>query len=496
MDKFKTFLLYLTIFTTGGVILIIEIGGTRILAPFYGSTIFVWSSLITVTLGSLSLGYFIGGKIADRYPLAKVLYSILILGGFLTILFIKINQPLLVFSDQFGLRFGPLVGAFVLFSLPLFVFSIAGPFIIRLRSLAIEKTGSVSGYVYGISTVGSLVGALLVGFYLIPNFSIVNILTVSASVVIILSIIGLFLEKTDIKIIGLVILMLLAGFLMSGVNYKDAESKIEIIHQEASFYADLKIMETPGGSTCLVMDGAIQTCVFGKTAQPEARFVKEIKRRLEESFPEDTRILLMGLGGGAIVGALGKNYSMDIVELDPSIVKLAKEFFKLELTSDDNIFIDDARTYLRKTDKKYDLIISDLYLGNTMPIYMYTQEAFELVKSRLTDRGVFIINVVGRIDGSDEMAFSIIKTLSTVFPNVIVTSSKPEELDNILVHVSLDMDYQPEFKAYYHEKELDYGQAKIITDARNPLDLLLVKSSIEYLTISKKLAGYEPLFSN
>ena len=496
MNKFKTFLLYLTIFVTGGVILIIEIGGTRLLAPFYGSTIFVWSSLITVTLGSLSLDYFIGGRIADRYPSAKVLYSILILGGFLTILFIKLNQSLLVFTDQFGLRFGPLVGAFVLFSLPLSIFSTMGPFLIRLRSMKIEKTGSVSGYVYGISTVGSLLGALLVGFYLIPNFSIVNILTVSAGLVISLSVIGLFLEKIDIRIAGSVILILLACLVLPSVSYKDKEHQIKIIHQEPSFYADLKILETPGGSICLVMDGAIQTCIYGDGSVPEAKYVREINRRLKESFPEDTSILLMGLGGGGLVKVLADDYEIDIVELDSDIVKLAKEFFKLELTSDDNIFIDDARTYLKNSDKKYDLIISDLYLGNTMPIYMYTQEAFELVKSRLTDRGVFINNVVGRIDGTDEMAPSIIKTLASVFPNVIITSNDPDKLDNILVHTSLDMNYHPEFKAYYRECDVDYSQAEVITDLKNPLDLLLAKSSGEFLAISKELAGYESLFSN
>jgi len=490
MNKFKIFFLYLTIFVTGGVVLIIEIGGTRLMAPFYGSTIFVWSSLITITLGSLSLGYFVGGRIADRYPLAKTLYAVLILGGFLTIFFIKLNQPLLVFTDA----------ALILFSLPLFIFSMAGPFIIRLRSLAIEKTGSVSGYVYGISTVGSLLGALLVGFYLIPNFSIINILTISAGVVITLSVIGLFLEKTDFRAIGSTILILLAFFLMPGFDYKSTEGQIKIIHQEPSLYADLKIIETSTGLKCLVMDGIMQTCMSGDGFVPDAEYIKEIKHLAGESFLKGVNILLLGLGGGGMVKVLTEDYSVDTVELDSSIIKLAKEYFNLELTDDDNIFVDDARTYLKNGHKEYDLIVSDLYFGSSMPTYMFSQEAFELVKSRLTDRGVFVANIVGRIDGTDDMIPSIVKTLSSVFPNVTAASNDPGKLDNILVYGSMDIDYQPEFKPgltnRYQKQSVDYESSQLITDDRNPLDLLLIKSTTEFLSIYRKLSGYQTSFVN
>ena len=115
LNKLRTYFLYLTLLVSGGVILVIEIAGARVLAPFYGSTIFVWSSLIAVTLGFLALGYFIGGFFADKYPKGQCFYFIIFLGGAIALLLIKLNQPLLVFSDRFGFKFGPLVATLMLF---------------------------------------------------------------------------------------------------------------------------------------------------------------------------------------------------------------------------------------------------------------------------------------------------------------------------------------------------------------------------------------------
>src|SRR4030042_308912 len=150
-SSIKNYFLYFTLFVSGGVILIIEIAGTRILAPFFGSTIFVWSSLITTTLGFLALGYFLGGVLADKYPKAYCFYFAIFLGGGAALVLIKLNQHLLVFSDKFGFKFGPLVSSALLFALPLLLLSMAGPFAIRLLSREREHSGHVSGMVFGIS---------------------------------------------------------------------------------------------------------------------------------------------------------------------------------------------------------------------------------------------------------------------------------------------------------------------------------------------------------
>jgi len=144
-DLLRNIWLHLTLFITGAGVLVIEIVGTRVLSPFYGSTIFVWSSLIAVTLGFLALGYFASGFIADKFPKGSLLYFLIFLGGALALLLMKLNQPLLVFSDSFGFRMGPLVASLVLFALPLMFLGMAGPFVIRLMAVTLEQTGHVSG---------------------------------------------------------------------------------------------------------------------------------------------------------------------------------------------------------------------------------------------------------------------------------------------------------------------------------------------------------------
>lgn len=500
MNKLKTYFLYLTVFITGGVILIIEILGTRILAPFYGSTIFVWSSLISVTLGALALGYLLGGLLADKKPEIKIFYGIIFLAGIFTAIVMKIDQPLLVFSDRFGLRFGPLVAAKMLFAAPLFLLGMVTPFAIRLRAQFIEKVGMTSGSIFAFATVGSLAGALLAGFFLVPVFSLSAIFAVSGALLIVVALLGVFLftkaqrPRREFFLTLLVAVLFGTGlFYFPKFLYDKDSSDFKIVHQEQSFYADLKVIQGKG-SRCLLMDGSPQTCiVLGQGISP-ARYIAELNR-LSEFWPKNSRVLLLGLGAGAIVKSLNKEFSIDIVELDQRIAELAQEYFGFELDENDRLFVDDARSFLKKTDKSYDIIISDLYFGNTIPVYLYTKEAVNFMKQRLAKGGVLITNIVGQLKGKDNLVVSLIRTQAEVFPNIIITTDNPKEpSSNILVHAFSDENYKPLFEGRYKEQNINYEKGIIITDAKNPLELLLVKTSEEFLTGTKKMLGYKVLF--
>lgn len=175
MEKLKIYFFYLTIFITGAVILVIEILGTRILAPFYGSTIFVWSSLISITLAFLALGYFLGGKIVDKKPDINLLYWIIFIAGIAILIIPKIDKFVLLKTDFLGLRFGPLISSFILFSIPLFLLGMVSPFAVRIKTKIVDKVGVTAGNLYAISTLGCLAGGLLTGFYFVPSFSVKSI---------------------------------------------------------------------------------------------------------------------------------------------------------------------------------------------------------------------------------------------------------------------------------------------------------------------------------
>ncbi len=168
----KTTFFYLTIFITGAAVLVIEILGTRILAPFYGSTIFVWSSLISVTLAFLALGYLWGGKLADRKPDTGLLYWIVFAAGISIVLIPKYSNWVLIQTDRFGLKFGPLIAAFIIFFAPLFLLGAVSPFAVKIRTRLLDHLGITAGSLYATATLGSLAGALFAGFLLIPNFSV------------------------------------------------------------------------------------------------------------------------------------------------------------------------------------------------------------------------------------------------------------------------------------------------------------------------------------
>jgi len=495
--------MYITIFFSGAAVLIIEIAGTRVLSPFYGSTIFVWSSLIITTLGFLALGYFFGGVVADKYPEGKWFYSIIFAGGAAALLLLKFNQPILIYSDRFGLKTGPLAAAIMLFALPLCIFSMASPFAIRLQSKAVEKAGHVSGRIFAISTAGSLLGAVLAGFYLIPNFLLKDIFSVTAIVIMLIAFIGLIIEKAPQNIIIPTVIILTIILALSFREYKTQEDVITMIHQEPSFYADLQVGEARG-NRMLFMDGNLQTGVLKEKNlgpiliqynKPSAKYIIEIQR-LSEDWATNSDVLLLGLGGGSLDNALHDDFAVDAVEIDPKIAKLAKEYFYHTSDENNELFIEDARSFLRKTDKKYDYIIIDLSLGNTLPFHFYTKESVELIRDHLKNNGAVVMNLSMRYSENNAALTSILRTFDEVFPEIIVTIPEEEEhLVNMLVHTSKNPNYNPGLNGDYHEVELNFSDGVVLTDQKNPLEVYLVQSLEEFLKEQKRIFGLEPLFS-
>lgn len=186
MTVFDKYYFYATVFAVGAVILIIEILGTRILAPFYGSTIYVWSSLITSTLAALSLGYWLGGKIADKKPNMGTLYSLLFLAGALILTTPFYSNSALLATDPLGLRFGPLAASALIFIPSLFILGMVSPFAVKLTTNSLDNLGIRAGNIYALATIGSLSGALLAGFYLFVSFPISAIMNSLGLVLIIL----------------------------------------------------------------------------------------------------------------------------------------------------------------------------------------------------------------------------------------------------------------------------------------------------------------------
>ena len=491
----KNLYLYLIVFVSGASVLAIEILGTRILGPFYGVSLFLWSALITVTLAALSVGYLIGGRLADKGPTIRRLCLIIAVAGTWLLIIPWIKYPILDAANPFGLRFAVLVAAFLLFAVPLTLLGMVGPYAIRLRTSSVKEVGRISGNIFAISTVASVFSALLTGFFLIPNFGI-NRLTLSIGVILIItSFVGLF-ANLILKFISLAVGIIFLIFITSFWNYNldGLDPKRGVIAIEQSAYGEIRVIDIKD-KRHLVIDGGVHSFVDQESWKSHFPYVPvmDINKLF---FKNQGDMLLIGLGGGSIV----KNYerdkwAVDVVEIDPVVSEIARKYFDLE-SSNANIYTEDGRKFLINRKKKYDLIIMDAYGSSSIPFHLITSESFGLIASRLKPGGIFAVNIYS-LGWRDVMVKSLAETLITQFKQVVVLpiTEPPNILGNLVVIASdRELDISEEllgrpkdflFDKYLHWYTLQINHAwdnrfvpekddetKIFTDDLNPVDLM------------------------
>jgi len=495
MKKKQQFFLHLTVFIAGAAVLVLEILGTRVISPFYGSTIFVWSSLIAVTLGTLSLGYLIGGRMVDSRPEVRLLYQVILISAIFISFILKIDQPVLVFTDQFGIKYGPLVAALIIFAPSFLMLGMVTPIAIRLSSESIKKSGNVAGRIFAISTIGSVVGALLAGFYLLPAFSLTQTFLGLAIVLAVLSILGMIKKLPKV----LIVLFLFSVTFFPKFQEKETKRIFEFVHQEQSFYGDLKIRDD-GENYCLLIDGTTHSCHDKKTNKPIWSYILEIGRVVRAEKPE--KVLVLGLGAGSIAKALPSGIRADFVEIDGKVANLASNFFGFTVRDNQRLFIDDARHYLRTSEEKYDMIIMDTYAGNIFPPHLFTAEYLMLVEEHLSERGVMLAFLEGKLPGEDLQLSTFNTTANKVFPSVYWTSSDLKGESFLLAHFSPNSSYEPDmatsaemFKRPYQILSLDFSDGVLLTDDFNPLDTIATKVRASTRNKFVEIQGYTPFFS-
>lgn len=491
--KFLEFWPYLIVFVTGMAVLVLEILGTRIVGPFYGTTVFVWTSLIVVTLGALSLGYWWGGRMVDKEPKKQKLYLLIFGAGLFFWLPMKIDQWILPATDKFGLKWGPLVSSLALFFIPLLLLGMVSPFVIRLTTKRVKDVGSTAGKIFALSTLGSIVGGLLAGFYLLDKLSISQSLGSMGWILIAIAGLGMYLEKGKKKLFRLIwwTVLVVAVWRIPGYVYKDTYTLL-IREHEQSFYADLKVAEI-GGYRCLAMNGSFQSCISLAKGKSTFTFVGETERLVEMRRPES--MLLIGMGTGNVLLSLPEWLMVDVVELDPKLLSISEKYFNLGADKYRKIIFDDGRHFLERNEQKYDLVLIDTFLGNMAPSQMFSVEAIERLKGAVEEGGLVLINMEGKMGHEDEQLKTLLKTVSQVFPIVRLTVTEPERFSSVLIHLSNDLEYEFVEGGRFSQVEMDYGRAQVLTDDFNPLELI----SLPKLAIFRKeminQAGRRVLFA-
>jgi spermidine synthase len=478
--------LELIVFITGATIMILELIGSRLMAPFVGNSLFTWTSLISVVLASLSIGYYLGGKFADKKPNMMILSLLLLLTSFFIGLIPLFSNIVLESSRKFGLKYGPLVASFALFTIPNILLGMVTPYAVKLGATKLKRIGKTTGNLYAISTVGSIVGTLLTGYFLIPNLGIRESLFTLSLVLALMGVISF-----GRKGITFLITVLLLGLLRppsTGV------SRGKVIYEKDSPYYHIQVVDLNKNIRYLKTDLLTQSTISLNSTELLDIYYK-YQSLIYAKKPGVKKALYMGLGGGAMVMDLyrNSNASIDVVEIDPVIIEVAKKFFNVSENERIKIYNEDARFFLKNSNEKYDMIVEDAFGSYiAIPYHLASLEAAVEMKEHLTDDGAVFINIISAIEGSNSSVFkSIYKTFSYVFPNVyvfhtdfedlvryqcvvLILDSKKEKYSGVdligYFNESIEKSVLDEIVGNYYENKIETDAYPVLTDNYNPLD--------------------------
>ncbi len=441
-ERSTNFLLFIlaTSFICGALVMVIEVLGSRVIGPFFGSSLFVWTSLITVTLVALSAGYAAGGVIADRRESADFLYAIIMAAGFAVILVPFIKIMVLKACVPLGLRLGTLVCAAILFGPALFLLGCVSPYIVKIAASEIRNIGRTVGLFAAVSTVGSFVGTVCTGFLLISYFRVNQIfLAVGISLLILgLSYFILFRKRWQFTML---LLIPLALPYPAAPSFKllDNGTTVTRVASKENFYGTMAVLDYSGADRRtreMNIDGLTQSAIDMNSGMSICEYTYYLQYLPYLLNPAGKDCLVIGLGAGIIpVWYESMGIRADVVDINPDVVALARNYFGFKVSG--TVTVEDARYYLATTSKLYDYLILDVFNGDTTPSHILSREALQQLKVRLTGNGILAVNLIGSIKKETYMTASVVKTLRDVFRTVDIYPSRgsvgPDGVGNLTI---------------------------------------------------------------
>jgi spermidine synthase len=406
------------VFAAGVGSLATEIAASRMLAPYFGNSTIVWANVIGLILASLSLGYWLGGRLADRRPTPRTLGFVVVLAACLIAITPFVARPILDFSVEgldrvsAGAAIGSFFGVLVLFVPPVTLLGMVAPFAIRLAITTVESAGTVAGRLYAVSTVGSLIGTFLSALVTIPAFGTQRTLLASAALI----------GAGGAVLLGrrwLVLAVGLAALLLIPPGAVKAQSGL--IFEDESRYQFIQVVERDGVRR-LYLDEGLATHSVWRRDEVLTGGVWDTYLAVPDLLgrpPDD--VAMLGNAAGTAARAFERYYpfaQVDGVELDPAVSDAGRRFFGMGEIGTLTVHDEDARSFLRQTDSFYDVIIVDAYRPPYVPFYLATKEFFELVRERLRPGGIVALNVATTPD-DHSLAESIGGTLASVMPRAM-----------------------------------------------------------------------------
>jgi spermidine synthase len=448
------------VFTSGAVLLGVEIAASRVLAPFFGNSLFVWGSLIGVVLTGLAAGYWLGGVLADRMPVTGLLLGVMGLAALSVLAIPFVDEAVLeaVVGWDLGPRANPLLAAVVLFGPMSVLMACVTPIAVRLRARSLRRVGRTAGRLFSVSTAGSIVGTLATAFFLIPEFGTDQLLGLAA--VTLFAAIAVVAVAERMLVAALVAALATVGAGVSaaalapetGGTLSEAASQnwsplyrlrgsetvldardpraaivdpeVRVVYARDTQYHRLSVVED-SDTRYLRFDNSLQSAMYIDDPL-RTRFAYTDLFHLSVAYnPGAKRILFIGLGAGSSEKRMLQDFSdveLHAVEIDPVVAEVAHDYF--ELPRDDprlEVTVGDGRRFLADGDETWDAIVIDAFFADAIPFHLVTREFVQLAQSRLNPGGVVVANAIGAIAGPGSRLFrSIYRTYRTVFPTVLV----------------------------------------------------------------------------
>lgn len=425
MKKYK---LEITTFIAGATGMIVELVASRILSPYLGSSNLIWTCIIGMMLAFMSIGYFTGGKISDKYPKMNLL-SLFILDASIFISIIPLIEVYAIeplSKKNISLPIIAIICSTITFGIPSLLLATASPFAVKLKEKDEKQIGQVSGKMSAISTIGSIFGTFLAGFILIPKLGVKNIILM---IVVILNILSFILqEEKNIKYIikSIIILLILVAVVLLGKKlfYQKYQDMILDTDSEYSRIWIRKLVNDSGKEyNTLEVDLGLESI-----ASNEKKLTSEYLKYYDlfDYYQENTdNVLLIGGAAYTYPSYYLENFKekkIDVVEIDPKMTELAQKYFNLDINNSNlTIYHEDGRRFLNTSNNKYDCILVDAFKGLNVPFQLTTVEALENEKRLLNDDGIIISNIFSALEGENSKFLrNEYTTYKKIFDNVKV----------------------------------------------------------------------------
>ncbi len=512
MSKHSRYL-YLAVFSSGMTTLGVELAAARLLEAVFGTSNIVWANVIGLILVYLALGYFIGGRWADRSPYFTTFYRLLTWAAFSAGLIPLVSDPILnvaarafpspdTLSANIAVIGGSFVSVLVLFALPITLLGCVSPFAIRLALQHVSEAGDISGKMYAVSTLGSIVGNFTPVLLLIPTVGTTRTFLIFAGVLMVVALLGLARAGGRWwRYLWMPLVLAALALLALPGPIKPVDEGQTLLFEKESAYNLIQVVEDAQGWRYLLLN---EGQGWHSLYHPE---------RLLTGFTWDyfllaplfnpppfekgqvERVAIIGLAAGTIARQYNAVYgplSMDGVEIDGEIVRAGREFFDMDMPNL-NTVVADGRYFLAHSDQCYDVIAVDAYRLPYIPWHLTTVEFFRQARDRLSQDGVLVINV-GRTESDYRLVEAMVATLEVVFPSthvvpvpdafnaIIYATVQPTTIDNLATNLdALDDSFlRPVGERALSDWWPVVGNGMVFTDDRAPVERLTNQIVVRY----------------